>query len=1143
MKKKNLLLSTLAGSMLIAGMAMPVTYAETTATATVNEEQEIVTVELPNARTQLSNDDLKELVTKAYSNHGLNPTITIEDDVVKTGSVVKVGDKKELKVVVYGDINGDGAINALDAQAIANHKTGKNPLSDLAKIAAKLDSQTDGIGALDAQRIASFKTEKATSLVDAKIKEEIKENIEPEQEVPDNAVSITKLEISTDSINEILKVTLNKIVTNSRFYVNGTYVTASSVGNVYTIKLDIGTLKTDKDNVLKVTDQDTNFEQTKSFAYRKLNAPTSVSIAPGEGNNTNMINSSNVNNAVVRVLLDENHKNTVPVTVEVTIKDSENKSKKLEYDLQTDDAGVVDIPNVDLSTFKEGVLKLEAVVKDSEGNVSKVVSTSATKEAEVPEISYISASRSNNNVIITGLTSTHSDDTIYYVIKEVSEAKPSINEILSSTTSTTPKDVSSDEKKSISIIDGNTEKAYVIYAVAKTASGTKGDIMVEINVAKLEAEKLAPVSDLTEVAGSEAVYTWNYSQENESKEGFLYYKAILRDTNNNILGEKIVKKGEEKEVSFFDEIRHQEPGTYTVEVIAVADNVNYINADTAASISTDEISSVLSEITLQPFTKDESTILKWNTVGNMTDVESFTLEVAKYNSSSAEKDKYKDNVVFTKDVGKVTKYDIAQIVEENGMGTYSFKVIANPKSTVLKASANSGEFKTSSIKYHEGEVIKDLAVSKIDGNQITLKATLLPVNAFDNKKPTYKIYYKTSEDETYGNPTVFTVPTVLILQDGTEYSFILVAEVDGKEYQSNAVTAKTASTPIETKNAVKYVKYEVESSVSSNPKLSNKQITYNGDTLYIKEDNTLHTYSAKNYEEVSDIIEVVKQLGSNDTIKINKKITSLTLTTASNNSTKTYDLSKVPADATVTITGNANYMTNVKGELNAITLNGTNAKFDIAKAKKVTVKDNNMDLTIAEGTTLTFSKFGLKATINKVVLEQKNLAKLPDITVTSTGLELPGDDTTATTKQLEIDASKIENNITVNFKSTQQKALKITGSKDYIVKLTTSSIKAGNISIISGKFDLTDENTAFTAIKVAVKSDVTFVLDVPVENGIDHVSAVLGTSVKTIVESSKFRFKAAKEESAIEYSLNKNENTISLHVPASETLTVTKVAN
>ena len=973
--------------------------------------------------------------------------------------------------------------------------------------------------------------------------------IPPDQEVQETEVTITKLEISVDaSSKEVIKVTLSKVVDNPRFYVNGKYVeVGSSNGNAYTLKkLNTGTLKTDESNILKVTDQDTSFEQTKSFNFRKLNKPSSVEIAAGTGNAKDMVNASNVNNAVVRVSFDEGNKNTVPVTVEVTITDSENKTTKLEYDLQTDEAGAIDISDVNLSGFKEGNLTLKAVVRDSDGNVSGEATETATKAAEVPEVKYINATRATNNVTITGLTSTHSDDTIYYVVKEVSEAKPSISEILASPKTVTPKATGTNETKTIAIENGDTEKAYVIYAVAKTASGTKGTSIVEINVAKMGAEKLKPVTGLSEVTGSEAVYKWDYSAEDEAKEGFAYYKAILRDNNNNILAEKIIKKGEPKQVNFFDDLRKQDAGTYTVEVIAVADNVNYVNAETAAVTSTDEIEAVLTSITLQAFSKEEPTLLKWTTVGNMTDVESFTLEVAKYDASSSESDKYKDNIVFNKNIGKNTEYDIKSIVEENGMGSYSFKVTANPKSEVLKATANSGEFSAASVKYHQGEAITDLSVSKVDGNKVTLKATVLP-NVFDSETPTYTIYYKniTLGEEAYTkNATPFTSPQELTLADGTEYSFILVATVDGKEYQSNVVTAKTASTPIVTTAAVTYVEYKAEStSVNSTPQLSNGQITFNGDVLYIKESNTLHSYSAKNYDEVSDIIEVVKQLGASDTIKINKKITELTLTTATNASTKTYDLTKVPADATVSITGNANYMTNVKGTLNGITLDGANARFNVDKAKKVTVNANNMDLTLAEGTTLTFKDNSkLKATINKVVFEQKNSSKLPDITVTATGLELAGDASTTGTP-LEIDASKIASNMTLNFKTTAQKELKITGSEDYIVKLTTSSIESDGITIVSGKFDLTDDNTAFKKVTVAASSDVTFVSDVTITEGVDHVKANLGTTAKAIVENSKFQFKAGKEASEIKYSLNKNENTISLHVPAGESLEVTKVAN
>ena len=204
MKKKTLLLTTLAGSMLIAGMAMPTTNAVTNNTAIVNEDKEIVAVELANKDTQISKDELKNLIAKAYEGKNLKPEITVEGD-VKTGSTVKVGENKTLTVVLYGDVTGEGDIDSDDAQAIADYATGKNTLSEAALIAAEV-AEDNAIDSDDAQRVSDFKTGFAKTLLDSG--KSIEEKINPEQEVPVTQYSFT---VNTNNIINNVNVGTTKL--------------------------------------------------------------------------------------------------------------------------------------------------------------------------------------------------------------------------------------------------------------------------------------------------------------------------------------------------------------------------------------------------------------------------------------------------------------------------------------------------------------------------------------------------------------------------------------------------------------------------------------------------------------------------------------------------------------------------------------------------------------------------------------------------------------------------------------------------------------------------------------------------------------------------------------------------------------------
>ena len=167
MKKKTLLLTTLASSMIFAGMSMPAIKAATVdnASALIREDSSKVFVQLQNGKNQLSNDELEKLVKERYSLKGADVSAEVVGNIAGTGSVVKVDGQKDLVLVLYGDVNGDGVINSDDSQAISDYKTGTITLSDDAKIAADVTDIED-INSDDAQRVADYKTGVSKTLLD-----------------------------------------------------------------------------------------------------------------------------------------------------------------------------------------------------------------------------------------------------------------------------------------------------------------------------------------------------------------------------------------------------------------------------------------------------------------------------------------------------------------------------------------------------------------------------------------------------------------------------------------------------------------------------------------------------------------------------------------------------------------------------------------------------------------------------------------------------------------------------------------------------------------------------------------------------------------------------------------------------------------
>lgn len=97
------------------------------------------------------------------SNHGATVTIarkdqTITSGVLRTGDKVTIqsGNNKEtLEVIIYGDVDGDGTISAVDYVLVKNHIMGTNALSGVYQNAANVDKD-NSISAVDYVNIKNY---------------------------------------------------------------------------------------------------------------------------------------------------------------------------------------------------------------------------------------------------------------------------------------------------------------------------------------------------------------------------------------------------------------------------------------------------------------------------------------------------------------------------------------------------------------------------------------------------------------------------------------------------------------------------------------------------------------------------------------------------------------------------------------------------------------------------------------------------------------------------------------------------------------------------------------------------------------------------------------------------------------------------
>ncbi len=959
----------------------------------------------------------------------------------------------------------------------------------------------------------------------------------PDQEVPES--EIVSFEVKKGSNNTQIVITLSKDAKEPRFYLeDGSKSTlVSSIGsNPYTLTIT-PELEAGKEYKLVATDVNKTFEQTKTFTYRALNTPISANIAQTSSNKAGEVNATNVTNATIVVSLVSNNKpiNNTPGTLEVTVKDTATQgqvAKKLVFSQElVGNETEARIENVDLSSLNDGNLTLEALIRDDQGNVSGTyTNASVVKKSNLPIIRYTTVSRNSTEQAQISIVKTSTNDVLYYLVKEAEEAVPTVDEVIKNNKKDTTN--SANVTLNVPIDNGDAEKAYVVYLAATSVTGTKSADVVAVNIAKVNADPINEVNNLVKKTGTEATFVWNYD---EATEGFVGYKVALYN-GNTFVTEQIIGKGEEREINFFDEMK-KAAGNYTVKVTAVANNVNHTNSVEVVS-STVGVTALATPASLS-FDTNTKTLLKWTMANDIQYVNNYTIEMAKYNATS------KQYEVLETASTTSTSYDVQSMIQKYGIGEYQFKITANAKADVLRVNATT----STGVKYILAEGVKDLAVSKVEENRITLDGTLLP-NIYSTT-PTYTLYSKTgsgtyskvsSSTPSIVSGTITELPQVVgNLTAGTEYLFKLVTKINDIEYVSNEVSVITKMTPIST-NELTYKAYTATSAAEPMANLTgSNEITYNeeNETVYIKNGSVdTVAYSSEN-EAIADIVSVLKQMTvDSDKIQINKnEITKLDLTSSTTKIT-TYDLSKISENAIVTIKGNADRQTIVRGTVKTINLtsdSSVKAKFDLTGltvTNNVSVKDDEYELSIGNNTVLSFASGKTKATINKVSLEQTT--KLGNITIKGDTFDIAGGN-----NKLTIDTTKSDKDVTLNFTSAQT-GLDIKASETHTVKVIGTNLTISTLSIKSGKVDLTDNTTKFSGIKAGNADAATKVILVTDKAATDNKQdAKVPTAATALITGSAFKFNVTNDGDAT-YSTTKGSNEITLNITAAKEVAITK---
>ncbi len=165
----------------------------------------------------------KKYVEEQFKKAGLTiKNLSSLKDIIVTGDEIKT-DSKTYKVLIYGDLTGDGYVDSFDALEIVEHVIKDKEPSGLYKIAANVENKDDIVDSFDALRIVEFVIGSQSKLVVKEPLSTIEQNIEcPKITLKGDDPQIVRLQepyieagaTVTDNKDKDLKVTIDSSSVN-----------------------------------------------------------------------------------------------------------------------------------------------------------------------------------------------------------------------------------------------------------------------------------------------------------------------------------------------------------------------------------------------------------------------------------------------------------------------------------------------------------------------------------------------------------------------------------------------------------------------------------------------------------------------------------------------------------------------------------------------------------------------------------------------------------------------------------------------------------------------------------------------------------------------------------------------------------------
>lgn len=699
--------------------------------------------------------------------------------------------------------------------------------------------------------------------------------------------------------------------------------------------------------------------------------------------NDGYINNQNANATTIKIGLEPSEENITGLTLKVLDAKEQDISTTISASLSTSftinkNLNLHEISGLDFSNVNDGTYTIQ-LIKDN-----KVVGeTAVEKNTKAPTAAKVKVNRLNTKEATLSLEGYGTEiKKVYYVLGPVDDSTA----ISSMTIDDNTKYISVNGNKVVNAkIDEELSNAhyYVLAYVLENAVGSRSSVLnttIPLDGNNVEQQKVV-TNIVVPTLNSNTEKQFSWTKDSQTAADATYTVTLYKDNeivyvDNNVSSTQI----DFTNVGAGSENKMKEAGKYKVGVVVNG------TLDGTKTASEEVVSGEVEIRALQEVSKIEFTIpetgnarkISWTDANSKDDVANYTIKLYKFNTATQKYVQEGSDITTNATETKEKEIDISS----KGFVTnelFKAEIIVNAK-------GNQNAIMESKAKSLEGfyEVaINSASLIKATDNSVTIKPSGDKVSGY---VPNYKVevYEAVTETEGLLQPVTkyvyMTTKDVTLTENGEivvngleknkDYSFILVADVNGIQGKSGKIRAVTSPTINSLKRVAKVEEATVANTIYSD--LANNKVYIDG-----KEITNINLYD----NSLKEALKVVEKIHVNDVITISEDTITVVLedSKASSDTTDTIDFASTAVGKKLVLTGKAKNQRTIAADANAgntkkqpaeVMLQGNEAMFEttglnadnIILTNGVEIIDTtaNKEFTIAANSTVTINGITVK---------------------------------------------------------------------------------------------------------------------------------------------------------------------------------------